>query len=56
MEDYISGKESNTNDALSTTYEPHLTEYVGYGIQFLKENNVTPVSVETYILVENMYQ
>lgn len=57
MEDYILCKENNEKYVLlEQQYEPHLTKYVGYGICFLKENNVLPIHTEHYICVEGKYQ
>ena len=57
LEQYIkSSQENNETDINMSTYEPHLTKYVSYGKQFLKEERVTPIHTEHYIVVDNKYQ
>ena len=53
-----SSQENNENVVYppQTEYEPQLTKYVTFGIQFLKEERVTPIHTEHYICVENKYQ
>lgn len=64
LERYIIGQnieqecsvENNEKDINMSTYEPHLTKYVSYGKQFLKEERVTPIHTEHYICVDKRYQ